>query len=29
LYDTGIGDAGVKAILESEAFANLKTLRVT
>ena len=29
LFDTGIGDAGVKEIMESAAFANLKTLRVT
>jgi len=29
LFDTGIGDAGVKAIMESEAFSKLKNLRVT
>ena len=29
LFDTEIGDAGVKAIMESEAFSKLKTLRVT
>ena len=29
MFDTGIGDAGVKLIMDSEAFQNLKTLRVT
>jgi hypothetical protein len=29
MFDTGIGDAGVKAIMDSAAFAKLKTLRVT
>ena len=29
MFDTGIGDAGVKVIMESPAFNKLKTFRVT
>jgi hypothetical protein len=29
MFDTQIGDTGVKVIMDSEAFQNLKTLKVT
>ena len=29
MFDTGIGDAGVKVIMDSESFQKLKTFRVT